>query len=165
MAPTISDVLASGGATSTFNYAYIAAFVVAAGAAVLSLAKGLDVYRKGRIISAVVEDEPSLMEIEQKKKIEKLEFLVNTLKSEKDGVLSQNEHFQKQIAHMETNKQKEEVLHRSNMMLVRECEKLRAEKEDLVLQAAKPLIEVAESPKKTKKGVARKPKRVSKKEL
>jgi len=163
MAPTISQVLASGGATATLNYAYLAAFVVAAGAAVLTLVKGMDVYRKGRIISAVVEDKPSLMEIENQKKIEKLEFLLDTIKSEKDGLLSQNENFHKKIQQLQISQQKEEVLQKSNLILARECDKLKAEKEALVLETAKPLIRIPSSVKKMKKGVTRKPKRVSKK--
>jgi uncharacterized membrane protein len=163
MAPTISQVLASGGATPSFSYAYFAAFVAAAGAAVVTLVKGMDVYRKGRIISALVENKPSLMEIENQKKVEKLEFLLDALKTEKDGLLSQNEHFHKKIQQLEINRQKEEILHKSNLILARECDKLKAEKEALTLETAKPLIQIKGSAKKTKKGVTRKPKRVSNK--
>ncbi len=188
MTPTLSQVLAGGAKTASFNYLYLVALAAAAGAALFSVVKGLAVYRRGRLICSVVEDKPSLIDIEKQKKIEKLAFLVEELKSEKERLSRANQSLSERAISFDVFKQKEEVLRKSNLLLARECEKLKNQKEQLILKSAPPLIEApphtevsilieeekpalpekknstkAKKPVKSTKGVARKPGRVSKK--
>jgi len=168
MAPTLSQVVAAGASTSAFNYFYLFALAAAAGAAVFSAVKGLELYRRGRLMSAVVESAPSLAEMENQKKIEKLNFLLDEIKNEKERLANQNLQLQDKLSGSAIQKQMEEVLRKSNQALAKECERLKTEREELVLKANKPLLKTSPSVKpkaKTivKKEVARKPKRVSKK--
>jgi len=141
MTPTLSEVLAGSAKTASFNYIYLVALAAAAGAALFSVVKGLAVYRRGRLISAVVDDKPSLIDIEKQKKIEKLSFLVEELKSEKERLSRANQHLSEKAVSFDISKQKEEVLRKSNLVLARELDKLKNEKEQLVLANAVPLIE------------------------
>ena len=165
MAPSLSQVVASGGTAASLNLYYLLALMMAAGAAVFSVVKGLEVYRRGRLLSVVVDDTPSLMEIENRKKMEKLSFMVDELKREKELLSCQNVQLQGQASTTSVQKQMEEILRKSNEALAKQCQRLKSEKEELVLRSAKPLIKTktTKKAKVNKKEVARKPRRVSKK--
>lgn len=179
MNPSLTDVLQTGQAAHShphnlmFYMAAAAAFLVAT-----LVARGVSVLRRNRWTAPAMDDTPSLLDIELKKngeKIEKLTFMVDELKREKEslsfdkGALAlQNEEMQDQLGAMEDLKQSYEIMYKGNLTLARECDKLKTEKEELTLKANQPLVRtktLAQTAKKikNKKGVVRKPKRVSRK--
>ena len=165
MNPSLTEVLKSGQAAVPHNYmlfvAAIAAFLVAALAA-----RGYTLFRRSRWISPVMDAAPSLADIELRKnreKIEKLSFLVDELKCEKEQLLVQNDELQNRLNSMEDLKQSYEIMYKGNLALARECEKLKAEKEELTLRANQLLVREKSTVKRIKKGVTRKPIRVSRK--
>jgi len=181
MSPTLSQVLAQGGQASAFGFFHLVAALAAVCIAAFSAVKGYEVYRRNRWLPTVVEDVPPLLERENKAEREKLNFLLDELKCEKERLASHNVSLQSQVHGLEAQKQIEEVLRKSNNLLAKECEKLKAEKEVLTLKSVQSLIEttgitaaakaskptvkikIKSRPKAVKKGGVRKPKRVSRK--
>jgi len=185
MSPTLSQVLAQGGQASTFGFFHLAAALAAVCIAAFSAVKGYEIYRRNRWLSTVVEDAPPLAERENKEEREKLNFLLDEMKREKERLAHQNVSLQGQLHGLEAQKQIEEVMRKSNVMLAKECEKLKAEKDVLTLKSVQSLIEIQVQPeikeskpqtkkikfttktnsrtKAAKKGGVRKPKRVSRK--
>ena len=161
MSPTLSQVLASGGRPLSFNVMYFATALIAFCAAVFSVTKGYELFRR-RGTPIVVEKAPNLSEVGNNEKLEKFSFLVNELKHENNQLADRNLDMQNQLRGWETQKQVENVLRRSNVILAKECEKLKTEKEAWMLKMAEPLLKAKRQSKVIKKG-ARKPKRVSRK--
>jgi len=161
MSPTLSQVLSSGGHPSSFNLVYFATALAGVCAAVFSAAKGYELFRR-RWTSPVVEEVPDLSKVRNNEKLKEFSFLANELKHENKQLADRNLDLQKQLGSLDTQKQVENILRKSNVVLARECEKLKSEKEELMLKMTEPLLKVKRQPKAIKKG-ARKPKRVSRK--
>lgn len=159
MTPTMSQVLTSGGTPAYAIFMRYAAALAVIFVAVFSAAKGYALYRRRRFFPAVMEAGPDLNEIENRDKIEKFNFMVDELKRENEKMVLQNNELHNQMLNArrdhENRKQVEDILRKSNVALARECEKLKAEKEELTLKVNAPLIKT-----KIKR---RKPKRVSRK--
>lgn len=152
MTPTLTQVLSQGGAASQFNLTFLAAGLAVFFVAAISIVKGREFLSR---------EAPCLAEIEAKEKLEKLSFLVDGLKAEKAKLAEQNTGLQNQLGGLndalKNEKQTSEIMEKSNFVLLKECNKLKSEKEGLVLDAHKPLIKIS------KRALARKPKRVLKK--
>ena len=166
MNPSLAEVLKTGQASHPQNYMFLITALVAFLAAALG-ARGFTVLRRNRWTAPAMDETPSLLDIELKKnkeKTEKLSFMVDELKREKEtlsfdksALALQNEEMQNQLGGMEDLKQSYEIMYKGNLSLARECEKLKTEKEVLTLKANKPLINAGAKAPKINKGVARKP--------
>jgi hypothetical protein len=159
MTPTLNQVLASGGTSAYTGFLHFAAALAVVLVAVFSAAKGYTVYRRRRFLPAVMEPGLDLNEIENREKIEKFNFMMDELKRENEKMVLQNNELHNQMLNArrdyESRKQVEDILRKSNVALARECEKLRAEKEELTLKVSAPLIKIRSG--------RRKPRRVSRK--
>lgn len=149
MAPTLSQVLSSGGTASAFNPVYFAAGLAVFLVAVLSVW-----YRRSQPLVSVIDEKPVLIDIHNREKIEKLSFMVNELEIEKQQMAAQNTDLQDQL--MQTRV----VLEKSNTALVRKSEELKAEREELALKASNPLVRTDSA---ARKKTIRKPVRVYRK--
>ncbi len=151
MGPTLSQVLAEGAKASSFNPLYLLTGVTAIFFAALSV-----FYHRGRLFTSVMDEKPEV------EKLEKLSFMIDELKIEKQKLSAQNFELQNQLltagGSLGEMSQARGILEKSNLALQRECEKLKAQKEQLVLQASPPLVRIVS---KKKKEAARRPKRVS----
>lgn len=188
MNPSLTQVLA-GTANATpatsFNPFFLAVGLVACLAAVMSLA-----WRsRSRSLSSVIDpgpvpDGPGLGggRRDQEEKVEKLVFMVDQLKIDNQQLSLQNNELVAQVQGvsgcLNDLKQTRDILEKSNLVLSKECEKLRAQKEDLVLKSSVPLVKAKgrakpaqrknpakgeAAPSMKKKEVVRKPGRVSRK--
>jgi septal ring factor EnvC (AmiA/AmiB activator) len=140
---------------------YFAVGIVAAFVAVLVIS-----FRRNRLLP--LNGRPPLLD-HNKERIEKLSFMVDELKTEKHQLSAYNADLQDQVRSLNSNldelKQTRSVLEKSNVSLSKSSEKLKAEKEALVLMTSAPLVRPKKAvpvPAKKKKD-ARKPKRVSRK--
>lgn len=133
----MSQVLTSGNAVSSqLNLMYVAAGLAAFLVGVVSAASGYRIYRRNRTAPAAAPD--------NQEKIEELNFMVDELKIEKHRLMVRNLELENQLKELNDGASKlkisRDVLEKSNLSLVRECEKLQAEKEALVLKTSEPLI-------------------------
>lgn len=102
MSLSLSQVLAQGGHPSSFNLMPMVAALAVVCVAVLSAAKGYEIYRRRRWVPTMVEEMPDLSEIEYKEKLEKLSFMVDELKREKKLLMDQNLDLQNQLRILES---------------------------------------------------------------
>lgn len=171
MPQSLGQVLASGGSASGLNLVFmqIAAMAAIFFMGALSIVKGYTVYRSRRWGGGVMEDSPSLEEIEQREKTEKLSFLVDELKRENERLADQNLDLHNQMCVLDTQKQAEGLLAKSNQELEKELEELRIEKEEIAKKEISPVKNSVKTKKQgtakknVKKEVNRKPRRVSRK--
>jgi hypothetical protein len=172
LTPSLAQVLAQGSAPAhpsispLFWLAGLGAFFLAAFSAV----KGLEIYRRRRLIPAMLNEAAPLAEIQHNEEAEKLSFLAG-----------QNHELQGKILELSgvlnNVKQTRDTLEKSNLALAKESARLKSEKETLLLKASEPLIRLKTADQaapggaakkkkaravKIKKG-GRKPKRVSRK--
>lgn len=166
MSPSLSQVLAQGAASP----AAVNPLFLLTGLAVffMGVYTSFAVYRRSRLLPAVIDEPASLAETENKEKAEKLDFLVDGLKNERDELAAKVPELNNVIAGLtsalDNARLSRSVLEKSNLALSRNIEKLKAEKETAALKASVPLVKTKiKSLKKAKveKGGSRKPKRVS----
>jgi len=162
MQPTIAQVLTSGGTTNTVNPLVIAAGFAAFMVMAFSAVKSVEIFRRREIAPALLDEPPPLALSHDKEKIDKLSFLAAELKMEREKLIGQTAELQEKNHNLQVSidnhRQNREALEKSNFALVKENERLKSEKEELVLKASKPLVKI----KSIKKEVKRKPaKRVS----
>jgi len=155
MPPTLTEVLASGSRASNLPQEIfrLTAILAVVCAGVLTLAKGLRFYRRQNFLRLSWEKQ-------NEERIEKLNFMVDELKRERDALAQQKSALQKQIESLEGEKRQIEVLRKSNLALMRECEKLKAEKEELALKYSPPLLRSKKRSPTAKLTKRQKPKRV-----
>jgi hypothetical protein len=114
--------------------------------AAFSAVKGLELYRRRRLIPGLLNEPVPLAEIKDNEELEKLSFLVDEIKNEKESLALQNQGLQvkvQELAGVLSNvKQTRDILEKSNLVLVKESAKLKSEKEDWLLKASEPLIAV-----------------------
>ncbi|MFA4844910.1 MAG: hypothetical protein WC632_08215 [Candidatus Margulisiibacteriota bacterium] len=177
MNPSLTQVLA--GTTNAAPAVHLNPFFLAVGlVACLAAAMSLAWRRRSRGLSSVIGPAPVLADRGQEEKLEKLAFIVDQLKIDNQQLSLQNTELSGQVQGvngcLNDLKQTRDVLEKSNLVLSKECEKLRAQKEELVLKASVPLVKAKgrakpAAPKnsasggKIIKGVVRKPGRVSRK--
>lgn len=161
MSANLADVLANGGAVVEAgkpHLAYFAAGIVSVLAAAITVFKGVEVYRRSRLLSPLAADD---------EKVDELDFIVDELKIEKKHLTEHNEELRRQLNNLSgavgNLKQANAVLEKSNFVLIKDYEKLKAENEELTLKTAKPLIKARVRKIPAKKENARKPARVSRK--
>ena len=171
MNPSLTQVLAGTANTAPahhFNPFFLAVGLVACLAAAMSLAW----HRRSRGLAAVIDPAPALVDRSREEKFEKLSFIVDQLKIDNQHLSLQNNELSGQVQGvngcLNDLKQTRDILEKSNLVLSKECEKLRAQKEELVLKASVPLVKAKGRAKpvalkKNNKGVARKPGRVLRK--
>ncbi|MGB9613486.1 MAG: hypothetical protein ACPL4K_04835 [Candidatus Margulisiibacteriota bacterium] len=162
MPPSLSQVLASGGSNPSFSFTHLALGVAVICAGIFTLAKGIDLYRRRLLSPVLSEKELDTFKLQYQERIEKLSFMIEELTREKNELLQKNEELGKQLRQIDEQKQIVEILRKSNLSLMKECEKLKAEKEKLLLDCSLPLIKVKKK-RTAKKEIVRKPKRVSRK--
>lgn len=162
MAIALAEVLSAGPSYSLWNPMYLAASVAAIAAATFSAVKGFHLYRRGRIANQLIDCAPALEEIENNEEIEKLIFLVNELKRDKERLIWRNQELQCQLQAGEEIKRSEEGLRRSHDILEREIDKHKSENAQLRSQASVKLVSASSKRFKVTKKEDRKP-RVSKK--
>lgn len=90
MTPTLTQVLSSGGAPAAFNPFFLAFGLVAFLVAVVSVVKGRELYHRNRLVATMLDEKPVLEDINHRERIEKLSFLVDQLKLEKQQLAAQN---------------------------------------------------------------------------
>ncbi|MBN3032661.1 MAG: hypothetical protein JW873_01045 [Candidatus Saganbacteria bacterium] len=158
MTPSLSEVLARGGAVAvsspaaaSVNPAYLLAGLAFIFLAAFSIVKGVAVFRRGRLMPEILlETAPPLAELKAREKSEKTAFLAEALKEEKKRLVSHNAELQGKIEELNgalsNVRQTRNTLERSNLALLKESERLKAEKEKLVLKASVPLLAVAPAP-------------------
>lgn len=173
MTPSLSQVLSQGGAAAQqpvnplFLLAGITVFFLAAFTAV----KGLELYRRRRLLPRVLETAVPIAQIREDEEREKLSFIVDEMKCEKNKLTVENSALQGKIQELNDAlsnvKLTRDAMEKSNLVLLKESSRLKSEKEELVLKAATPLVKVKKTAKpvkalKSKKGGRRKPARVKK---
>ncbi|MBU1616353.1 MAG: hypothetical protein KKF06_01055, partial [Candidatus Margulisbacteria bacterium] len=91
----LAEVLSAGPGVSFWNPVVLAASVATVAAAALSAIKGIHLFRRGKV--QLLEQAPALEEIENNEEIEKLIFLVNELKRDKERLIWRNQEMQCQL--------------------------------------------------------------------
>lgn len=148
MTPSLSQVLLQGGAAAhpSLNPLFLLAGITVFFLAAFSAVKGLEVFRRRLIMPRVLDEAPSLAEIRNKEKLEKLTFMVDEIKSEKENLAVQNSGLQGKIQELNhalmSVKQTRDTLEKSNAVFLKESARLKAEKEELILRTSEPLIGV-----------------------
>lgn len=135
--PTIKEVLNSEvGKSPDFSAFLLCA--VAFSMLALSLAKGYEIFKRGR---ATLLDEPKPqvnIYSDSEDKFESLEKNLAEAKKSKDDLVEHNMELSNRlrttISEFETVKQIEQILRKSNIALGRECERLKSENEQLMLK-------------------------------
>lgn len=145
MTPSLSQVLTQGdAAAAAIHPVYLLAGLAFFFLAAFSAVKGIAVYRRSRLVPMALSNVPSLSEIEEREKIEKFAFMTDELKSEKEKLAAQNSELQGKIQELNDSlhniKKTRDVLERSNVALLKESDKLKAEKEGLLLRASQQLL-------------------------
>jgi predicted RNase H-like nuclease (RuvC/YqgF family) len=135
MPPTLTEVLASGSYASNLPQEIFRLTVIlaAVGAGVITLAKGLRSDRRQNSLRLSWEKQ-------NEERIEKLNFMVDELKRERDALAQQKAALEKQLENFAEQKQLVESLRKSNLTLMRECERLKWEKEELALKSSPSLL-------------------------
>jgi len=98
MGPTLTDVLASGDAASTFNPFYLLLGLAACLVAAVTLVKGREMFRRSPVIPGVLEVKPCLEDLRYRERIDKLNFMVNELKHEREQLAAGNAALQAELA-------------------------------------------------------------------
>ncbi|OGC11403.1 hypothetical protein A3K48_02675 [candidate division WOR-1 bacterium RIFOXYA12_FULL_52_29] len=162
MAMAFSEVLSAGPSFSLWNPALLAASIATIAAATFSAIKGLHLYRRGKLTGGMIECSPALEEIETNEEIEKLIFLVNELKRDKERLIWRNQEMQCQLQAAEEIKRSEEGLRHSHTACALELEKHKQENALLRQKASIKLVSASSKRFKViQKKEDRKPKRVS----
>ena len=178
MTPSLSQVLAQGGTTAAavkISPVYWLAGLAFFSLAAFSAVRGLVLNRRAPLLPAMLPDDaPLLAEIAAREKLEKISFLTDQLKLEKEKLAGQNNELQGKVEELHgalnNVKQTRDTLEKSNLALLKESERLKAEKERLTLKASVPLVALSPEPpagtkieKKTKLSAARKIKKEGRK--
>ena len=155
MSPSLAQVLTQGGASaSSVNPLYLLAGLAVFFLGAYSSVKAFEIYRRGRLMPAVMDEVgPSLSEIQSKEKLEKLSFLADELKLEKERAAGQNSALEDKVIELDgvirgltsaldNAKLTRDTLEKSNLALLKERDRLKAEKEAALLRAQKPLIKI-----------------------
>jgi hypothetical protein len=170
MGPSLSQVLTTGShSASSANFLFLAAGLAASLVAVVSVAKGVEVFKRRGTLPAVGGQQPCLEDSHYQEKTAKLSFMLDELKLEKESVIEQNHELRNQLTGLTGAlydlKKTREVLEKSNLAMAKENEKLKTETEKLALQTAVPLIKTGSGQDKKKvKAKAPKAAKLSKKE-
>ena len=154
MTPSLSQVLTQGGTTAasfSIGPAYWLAGLAFFSLAAFSAVRGLVLNRRAPLMPAMLPDNtPSLAEIAAREKLEKITFLTDQLKQEKEKLAGQNNELQGKVEELHgalsNVKQTRDTLEKSNLALLKESERLKAEKERLTLKASVPLVALIPEP-------------------
>ena len=176
MTPTLTQVLSSGGAPAAFNPFFLAFGLVAFLVAVVSVVKGRELYHRNRLVATMLDEKPVLEDINHRERIEKLSFLVDQLKLEKQQLAAQNTDLASNLSETKTSldnaKQNCALLEKSSLTLAHELDKIKAQQAQppiavqsaIEIKTAKPFKKAkVEAKVISKKEGARKPHRVSRK--
>jgi hypothetical protein len=98
MGPTLADVLASGATASTFNPLYLLLGLAACLVAAVTLVKGREIFRRSPDIPDVLAVKPCLEDLRYRERIDKLTFMVNELKHEREQIAASNAALQAELA-------------------------------------------------------------------
>ncbi len=149
MTPSLSQVLTQGGAAAhqPVNPLFLLAGLTVFFLAAFSAVKGVELFRRRRLLPPVLEEAAPLARLRDDEEREKLSFLVDEIKCEKTKLAVENTELQGKIQELNDAlsnvKQTRDAMEKSNLVLLKESARLKSEKEDLVLQAATPLIAVS----------------------
>lgn len=148
--PTLKEVLAGdnlGLSKSGNDISLAVAAVLAFSLAALSIAKGVEVFRRGRPVVNTV-----LPEMDEELPRGVTDKSLETLKQANDGLLQGNLELKSRLRRLEVDlkelEQVEKMLRRSNITLSKECEKLRSDKEKDLLKTN--AIKIRPSRKRTR---------------
>jgi phage-related minor tail protein len=153
MTPSLSQVLLQGGpaANPSLNPLFLLAGLTVCFLAAFSAVKSLELFRRRRLLPQVLNEAPSLAEIQNKEEAEKLTFMIDEMKNEKKTLAVQNAQLQGRVQELNdvlnNVKQTRDTLEKSNVAFLKESTRLKAEKEELLLQASEPLIKTTSGSK------------------
>jgi len=154
MTPSLSQVLTQGGTTAasvSIGPAYWLAGLAFFSLAAFSAVRGLVLNRRTPLVPTMMPDDtPALAEIAAREKLEKIAFLSDQLKLEKEKLAGQNSELQGKVEELHgalnNVKQTRDTLEKSNLALLKESERLKSEKERLTLNASVPLVALDQVP-------------------
>jgi hypothetical protein len=161
MGPSLEQVLSTGShSASPVNFLFLAAGLIASLVAAVSVAKGVEVFKRRSALPAVGGKRPCLEDSHYQEKTAKLSFMLDELKLEKESVVEQNHELRNQLTSL------------SGALYT-----LKAEKEKLALQVSEPPVQAGvvkakaknkikpriKTVNKKKEAAGRKPPRVSRK--
>ncbi len=144
MTPSLSQVLSQGGSASSVNPMYLLAGLAVFFLGAYTSVKVLGVLRRSRLM-------PALTDLQNQEKMEKLTFLIDELKSEKESAESQNTELQGRIKELDSAvteacsafdnaRLARNTQEKSNLALLKEIDRLKSEKEESLLRASAPLL-------------------------
>ncbi len=146
MTPSLSQVLTQGGAAAqqTVNPLFLLAGITVLCLAAFSAVKSVELYRRRRLLPPVLEESAPIAQIQDDEEREKLSFIVDEMKCEKNKLACENSELQGKIQELSDAlsnvRQTRDAMEKSNLVLLKESSRLKGEKEELLLQAQTPLV-------------------------
>ncbi|MBN2057614.1 MAG: hypothetical protein JW782_02330 [Candidatus Saganbacteria bacterium] len=162
--PTLEQVLARQTESTSPDLSALLASLLALSLATMSAAKGYEIFKRNRSLTCVLPEAPARPDASEKSggEIETLRGDVDELSRLKEWLQQENSELKERFGNLSSEVEEitraEKMLRKSNISLSKECERLKAENEMLLLKISSISLKPKGSKNKAKAGIKAKSK-------